>query len=89
MSTYNTWEHFRVKKKFTFLPLRICQYSSNRTLWSWMKTTYILQRKCYHADADNPINWIQSYFYNHFWENSRMSDVEEFDEYQTWLKSNE
>lgn len=77
---YNKWEYFRVKKKFTFLPLRIYQYTSQTTWWSWFKTTYILQEKCYPSESSG-INAISSYFIGHFWRNSRISDDTEYQNY--------
>lgn len=78
---FQKWEHFKVVKKFTFFPLRIYQYTSQRTWWSWWRTTYILKSKCYHSEADNFFYWIISFFNGHFWENERMSDIEEYNDY--------
>jgi hypothetical protein len=79
--TYKKWERFRVIKKFTFFPLRIYQYTSQTTWWSWMETTYVLQIKRYHSESDNPIQYIYSYFLGHFWTNERISWEEEYNDY--------
>jgi len=80
---FNIWNHFRVIKKFTLLPLRIYQYTSQRTWWSWLKTTYILQAKRYPSDDHGRglISWFNSYFHGHWWSNSRISNVDEYNDY--------
>jgi hypothetical protein len=80
---FNKWNHFRVIQKFTFLPLRIYQYTSQRTWWSWLKTTYVLQAKRYPSDGHGRglIGWFNSYFYGHWWSNSRISNVDEYNDY--------
>jgi hypothetical protein len=72
---YQIWEHFRVVKKFTFLPLRIYQYTSQTTWWSWFETTYILQS--WKID-----DGFRSYFSGGYWKNERLSDVEEYNDYK-------
>ena len=89
--TYQKWEHFRVIKKFTILPLRIYQYTSQRTWWSWLKTSYILQDWHYASEgllyySDNLIKWFKSYFFGGYWGNSRMSDVDEYNDYLNYKK---
>ena len=80
---WNKWEHFRLVKKFTILPLRIYQYTSQTTWWSWLNTTYILQEKCYPSDdyKRGIIGWFNAYFYGYWWKNSRMSNEEEYNDY--------
>lgn len=75
------WEDFKVIKKFTIFPVRIYQYSSHRIWWSWMKTSYILQGKCYPGDEDNVLEYVEGYLYGYFYKNSRMSDKEEYEDY--------
>lgn len=79
--TNQEWDHCRVVKKFTILPLRIYQYTSQTTWWSWFETTYILQS--WKID-----DGIRSYFYGGYWKNERLSDVEEYNEYKNHEKNN-
>ena len=72
---YQKWEHFRVVKKFTILPLRIYQYYSQTTWWSWLETSYILQS--WKIDSS-----IKSYLFGGYWKNERMSDIEEYNDYK-------
>jgi hypothetical protein len=72
---FQKWEHFRIIKKFTLLPLRIYQYTSQTTWWSWLETTYILQ------------SWeigdgIKSYIFGGYWKNEKISDIEEYNDYK-------
>jgi hypothetical protein len=78
---YRTWEHFRVKKKFTLFPLRIYQRTSHRTWWSWLKTSYIFQEKIQHGREANIIQWLRFYFTGHYWKNERMSWLDEYYDY--------
>jgi hypothetical protein len=84
---YEKWKNFKVVKRFTFFPLRIYQYSSQRTWWSWMKTSYILKDKHYPSEASNFFDWIYSYFIGYYWTNDRMSDLDEYNDYLNYLKS--
>lgn len=83
---WDQWEHFRVIKKFTIFPLRIYQYSSQRTWWSWLSTTYILQSWEYSACYDDfaILNKIKVYFFGGYYENSRISNLEEYEEYKKY-----
>lgn len=56
----------RIVKKFTLFPLRIYQYTSQTTWWSWMEVAYIMQ--CWHyasegLDSANPITILKAYFF--------------------------
>jgi hypothetical protein len=71
---YGKWEHFKVIKKFTILPLRIYQYTSQTTWWSWFETTYILKKW--------EINdGIKTYIFGGYWKKERISDIEEYNNY--------
>lgn len=87
MKNYNEWENFKAVKKFTILPLRIYQYTSQTTWWSWLDTAYILKSKHYPSESSNLINWIYSYFVGYYWKNERMSWKEEYDDYINFLKN--
>jgi len=78
------WENFKVVKKFTLFPLRIYQYTSQTTWWSWMKTSYIFKTKKYPAGASNLYDWLYSFFVGYYWKNERMSGVEEYNDYLTY-----
>ena len=78
---FQKWENFKVVKRFTFFPLRIYQYSSQTTWWSWLKTSYIFKTKKYPAGASNLFDWLYSYFIGCYWLNERMSDIEEYNDY--------
>ena len=82
---YQKWDNFKVVKKFTFFPLRIYQYSSQTTWWSWMKTSYIFKTKKYPLEATNPFNYLYSYFIGYYWKNERMSDINEYNDYLIYL----
>ena len=79
------WKDFKVVKKFTFFPLRIYQYTSQTTWWSWMKTSYILKGKNYPSAASNFFNWLYSYFIGYYWKTERMSDINEYNNYLTYI----
>lgn len=82
---YEKWEHFKVIKKFTFLPLRLYQYTSQTTWWSWLSTTYILQS--WVIGGDGILNSIKHYFNGGYWRNERISDVEEYNDYIDYVNS--
>jgi hypothetical protein len=80
---YRSKNDTRVIKKFTFLPLRIYQYTSQTTYWSWFETTYILQEWCFPSEGfyginSNPIKRFKSYFFGGYWKNVRFSSEEEY-----------
>ena len=83
MTQNEKWAKFRVIKKFTFFPLRIYQYTSQTTWWSWFKVTYIFQTKSHPSDDyKRSIKWdLYSYFYGHWWRNERMSWEDEYNDY--------
>ena len=83
------WEKFRVIKKFTIFPLRIYQYTSQITWWSWLSTTYILQSWEYSTNDDFMIlSNIKVFFFGGYFRNSRISDKEEYEDYQKYKLNN-
>jgi len=82
----NKSNQHRVIKKFTFLPLRIYQYTSQRTWWSWLSTVYVFQSWHFASEgfcSDSPVKWVKSYFLGGYWKNERMSCGEEYGKYKT------
>lgn len=73
------WNDFRVVKKFTFLPIRIHQATSQTTWWSWMSTTYILQ--VWERGANGLLSYLKWYFNGGYWKNTRLSDIDEYNDY--------
>ena len=76
------WNYFRVVKKFTFLPIRIHQATSQTTWWSWMSTTFIYQG--WVMDTNGLIPYLKWYFNGGYWKNIRLSNI---DEYKDFIKS--
>lgn len=74
-------QKYRVIKKFTLLPLRIYQYTSLTTWWSWLETTYILQCFQHASEYDSTSAQIKSYFFGGYWKNIRITDIDEFNSY--------
>ena len=83
---YQKWEHFKVEKRFTLFPLRIYQWSSQTIWWSWLKTSYIFKEKRH--DTSNLFNSLYFYFAGYYWKNCRMSDIDEYNDYLTYIKNN-
>lgn len=85
MNNFKKWDNFRVRKRFTLFPLRIYQYTSQTTWWSWLETSYILQTKRYPSDSYNRgiIGWFNAYFYGFWWSNERISSKEEYLDYKS------
>ncbi len=85
MSNYKKWDYFRVKKRFTLFPLRIYQYTSQTTWWSWFETTYILQVKRYPSEKYKRgiIGWFNAYFYGFWWSNERIASKKEYLDYKS------
>ena len=76
---YGKWEQFRVVKRFTIFPLRIYQYTSQTTWWSWLSTTYVFQS--WEKGGDDLLSCVKHYFNGGYWKNERMSDINEYNNY--------
>ena len=78
---YKKWDEFRVIKKFTLFPLRIYQYTSQTTTWSWLKNDYILQSKQYPSNAYRIKDILYSYICGYYYKNVRFSNETEYNDY--------
>ncbi len=66
----NSDKQYRIIKKFTILPIKIYQYTSQTTWWSWLETTYIYQSWYYSSNM-----------FGGFWKNVRISNQDEYEQY--------